>query len=75
MVAYNGTKSWATALEAYEDFGPLHQFRLVGEQSQHLYGVVDHTTKLLNIEDGVGFGLTKGSPRLTLKRLLSRDLN
>jgi hypothetical protein len=70
VVACNWTKSWATALEAYEDFGPLHQFRPV-----HLYGVVDHTTKLLNIEAGVGFGLTKGSDRLTLKLLLSRDLN
>ena len=75
MVAYNGTKSWATALEAYEDFGPLHQFCPVGEQSHQVYGVVDHTTKLLNIEAGVGFGLTKGSDRLTLKLLLSRDLN
>ena len=74
-VAYNWTKSWTTALEEYADFGPLHQFRAAGEQSHQLYGVVDHSTKILSIEAGVGFGLTKGSDRLTLKLLVSRALN
>jgi hypothetical protein len=74
-VAYNWTKTWVTALEEYDDFGPLHQFRPAGEQSHQLYGVVDHSTKFLNIEAGVGFGLSGGSDRLTLKLILSRDLN
>jgi hypothetical protein len=74
-VAYNWSKTWATALEEYDDFGPLHQFRPVREQSHQLYGVVDHSTKLLNIEAGVGFGLTRGSDRWTMKLILSRDLN
>jgi hypothetical protein len=73
--AYNWTKVWATALEEYDDFGPLHEFRPAGEQSHQLYGVVDHRTKSLNIEAGVGFGLTKGSDQLTLKLLLSRDFH
>jgi CheY-like chemotaxis protein len=30
------------------------------KQSHQLYGLVDHTTKSLNIEAGVGFGPTKG---------------
>src|ERR1700730_14364825 len=74
-VAYNWTKAWTTALEEYDDFGPLHQFRPAGEQSHQLYGVVDHSTKFLTIAAGVGFGLTGGSDRLTLKLILSRDLN
>ena len=74
-VALNWTKTWATALEEYDDFGPLHRFRPASEQSHQLYGVLDHSTKLLNIEAGVGFGLTRGSDRLTLKLILSRDLN
>jgi hypothetical protein len=74
-VAYNWTKAWATALEEYDDFGPFHQFRSTSAQSHQLYGVIDHTTKLFNIEAGVGFGLTQGSDRLTLKLILSRDLN
>jgi hypothetical protein len=74
-VAYNWTKTWATALEEYDDFGPLRRFRPAQEQSHQLYGVVDHRTRFLDIEAGVGFGLTKGSDRLTLKLILSRDLN
>jgi len=73
--AYNWTKTWVTALEEYDDFGPLHQFRSASAQSHQLYGVVDHSTKVLDIEAGVGFGLTAGSDRLTLKLILSRDLN
>jgi hypothetical protein len=74
-VACNWTKTWATALEEYDDFGPLHQFRRASQQSHQLYAVVDHSAKFLNIEAGVGFGLTDGSDRLTLKLILSRDLN
>jgi hypothetical protein len=37
--------------------------------------VVDHNTKIVNIETGVGVGLTSGADRLTLKLMVSRDLN
>jgi hypothetical protein len=74
-LAYNWTKTWATSLEEYDDFGPLHRFRAASDQAHQLYGVVDHSAKFLNIEAGVGFGLTRGSDRLTLKLILSRDLN
>jgi hypothetical protein len=74
-VAYNWTKSWATAIEEYSDFGPLHRFRPANQQSHQLYGVVDHTSKFLNLEVGIGLGLTKGADRLTLKVILSHDLN
>jgi hypothetical protein len=37
--------------------------------------VMDHTGKLFNIEAGVGFGLTSASDRVTLKLMVSRDLN
>jgi hypothetical protein len=36
---------------------------------------MDHNTKFLNIETGVGFGLTAGADKLTFKLMLSRDLN
>jgi hypothetical protein len=36
---------------------------------------MDHNSKLLNVEAGVGFGLTAGSDKLTVKLMLSRDLN
>jgi hypothetical protein len=74
-VAYNFPKMWAVAVEAYDDFGPVHAFRPVGEQAHQLFAVVDRTGGFLDIEAGVGLGLTDGSDRVQLKLILSRDLN
>lgn len=74
-VAYNFSKKWAMAAEEYADLGPLRQFNPVSEQSHQAYAVVDHTSKLLNVEFGVGFGLTHAADKVTLKLMLSRDLN
>jgi hypothetical protein len=51
----------------------LRHFLRPREQSQQLYAVVDHTTKYVNIEAGIGFGLTSASDKVTLKLILSRD--
>jgi hypothetical protein len=74
-VAYNLNDKWALAAEEYADFGPLHQFYALNDQSHQLWAVFDHTSKILNIEAGVGFGLTNASDKLTVKLMLSRDLN
>src|SRR6202162_2470453 len=74
-VAYNVSPKWAMALEEYADLGPLRRFSSATAQSHQLYGVIDHGTKFVNIEAGVGFGLTPASDKVTLKLLLSRDLN
>ena len=74
-VAYNFSPKWAMAVEEYADIGPLDDFYPINEQSHQIYGVFDHRSKWLDIEAGVGFGLTAASDKLTLKLLLSRDLN
>jgi hypothetical protein len=74
-VACNISSKWTVAVEEYADFGPLKRFYSSNKQSHQLYGVVDHNTKFLNIEFGVGFGLTDASDNVTLKLMLSRDLN
>jgi hypothetical protein len=74
-VAYNFSPNWAMAVEEYADVGPLRQFYSASEQSHQIYGVVDHNSKFLNVEAGVGFGLTSASDKVTLKLMLSRDLN
>jgi len=74
-VACDLSHSWALAIEEYDDFGPLHQFYAGNQQVHQLYGIVDHTIKALHIEAGAGFGLTSASDRVTLKLILSRDLN
>ena len=74
-VAYNLSPAWATAVEEYDDFGPVRRFNPAGDQAHTLYGVVDHTGKGWELEAGVGMGLTRSSDRVVLKLMLSRDLN
>jgi hypothetical protein len=74
-VAYNFKSGWAAAMEEYDDFGPMHGFLPAPEQVHQIYAVVDRTWKTWDIEAGVGVGMTNGSDRLTLKLILSRDLN
>ena len=74
-VAYNFSSKWAIAAEEYADYGPLRQLFPGTEQGHQLYGVVNHSTKYLDIEAGVGFGLTGASDKFTFKLILSRDLN
>jgi hypothetical protein len=64
------------AVEEYDDFGPLHSFYSSREQVHQLYGVVNRTIFAgIDLEAGVGFGLTDASDKLTLKVMFSRDLN
>lgn len=73
--AYNFSPKWAVALEEYDDFGPLSHLYSMERQFHQLFGVIDHHGKFLDVEFGVGYGLTDATDRLTLKLILSRDLN
>jgi hypothetical protein len=72
--AYNYSPKWAFAAEHYAGYGPLHQFETVKDQYHALWAVVDHTSKVLDIEAGIGFGLTPATDKVTLKLMLSRDI-
>jgi hypothetical protein len=74
-IAYNFSSTWATSLEEYSDYGPLHQFNTARDQFHQVFAVVDRSSKILNVQFGVGFGLTHASDKVTLKLMLSRDLN
>ena len=74
-IAYNISDRWAVAAEEYADYGQVHDFAPRVEQGHQLFGVVNHTTKFVDIEAGVGVGLTDASDRVTFKLLLSKDLN
>jgi hypothetical protein len=74
-VAYNVDDKWAVAAEEYSDFGPLHDFMPIHKQFHEVWAVMDHSGKALNIEAGVGIGVTGGADKLTFKLMLSRDLN
>jgi hypothetical protein len=74
-LAYNFSPKWAIVAEQYSDLGILRDFLPLQKQSHQLWAVFDHSTHLVNIEAGAGFGLTSGSDKVTLKLILSRDLN
>jgi hypothetical protein len=74
-VAYNFAPRWAAAVEEYADYGPLRQIYPSTEQSHQIWAVMNHSAKFVNIETGIGFGLTAASDKVTLKLMLSRDLN
>ncbi|HLI84223.1 MAG TPA: hypothetical protein VKV17_09920 [Bryobacteraceae bacterium] len=74
-VAYNLPHDWAVAVEEYAGFGTLANFVPVHDQFHEVWAVVDHNTKYVNIETGVGLGVTAGADRLTFKLMVSRDLN
>jgi hypothetical protein len=63
------------AVEEYADFGPLHNFLPVNDEFHEVWAVLDHSNKYVNVETGVGMGVTAGADRLTFKLMLSRDLN
>ena len=74
-LAYKLNDKWAVAMEEYADFGPLKNFLPVSDQFQEVWAVFDHAGKGVNIEAGVGVGVTGGADRLTFKLMVSRDLN
>jgi hypothetical protein len=73
--AYNFNDKWAVAAEEYSDFGPLRHFYPAHDQFHEVWAVMDHESKIVNIEAGVGLGVTADADRVTLKLMLSRDLN
>jgi hypothetical protein len=74
-VAYNLNDKWAVAAEEYADLGPLRRFESIHDQFHEVWAVMDHSSKTLSVEAGVGVGVTSGADRLTFKLMLSRDLN
>jgi len=74
-VTYNLNDKWAVSAEEYSDFGPLRHFVPVSDQFHEVWAVLNHTGKVVNIETGVGVGVTGGADKLTFKLMVSRDLN
>jgi hypothetical protein len=74
-LAHKFSQEWTFAIEAYGDFGAIHSLNSFRDQSHQFYFVTDHTVKGVDVEAGIGVGVTASSDRLTLKLILSRDLN
>lgn len=76
--AYNLNNRWAIAAEEYDSFGPLRGFDPLSKQFHEVWATMDYSGRKflgLDVESGIGYGLTAGSDKLTLKLMLSRNLN
>jgi hypothetical protein len=75
-VSHKFTANWTFGLEEYGDYGHLHDIKPLHDQWHQLWFVADHPLKGgIEMEPGIGVGMTAGSDKLTLKLILSRDLN
>jgi len=75
-LAYNFPRStYAIAAEEYDDYGVIRDFYTPSQQSHQLFAVFDHTSKIVDVEAGIGFGLNNATDKITLKLILYRDLN
>lgn len=74
-IAYNLNDRWAVSVEEYSDFGQFRSFNKFSGQFHEIWGVLNHDGKVYSIETGLGVGITGASDKLTLKFMISRDLN
>src|ERR1700722_20955570 len=72
-IAYNFNDKYALAFEEYSDDGTFHNILPLNNQFHEVWATFDRSSKVLSIETGVGFGITQGADKLTLKLMLSRD--
>jgi hypothetical protein len=74
-LGYNLNDEWTVSVEEYSDLGPLRDLHAFHDQFHEVWAVLNHSGKGVNIETGVGVGLTGSSDKLTFKLMISRDLN
>ena len=73
-VAVTVNRTWQLAAEEYADFGKVSAFLPASRQAHQLYFVIDRAGRI-DIEAGIGFGLTSASDAVTFKLILSGDFN
>jgi hypothetical protein len=59
------------ALEYYTDLGPFGGFQSFQQQQHQLFAVADFKVGVIDVDFGVGYGLTRGSDRLVAKTILT----
>jgi hypothetical protein len=59
-------------VEYYADFGPLGNFSPADQQQHTIFGVIDFKMFTLDVEFGMGVGLTGGSDALVSKMIVGR---
>jgi hypothetical protein len=74
-LAYNFSKTWAVALEHYEDYGGLDDLAPLNRQDQTGFIVVDYKGEVNSVEFGIGHSFTGGGEDLVFKLMLTHNFN
>jgi hypothetical protein len=69
-VARKLDKDLFVGLEYYADFGEIGNFPKLADQQHQLFAVTDFKVGDIDVDFGVGFGLTPASDRLVIKTIL-----
>jgi hypothetical protein len=59
-----------TLAGSYGDFGKIGDFKAFGEQQHTLFAVTDFKVGVIDVDFGVGYGLTPASDRWVVKAIL-----
>jgi hypothetical protein len=73
-LAWIVSRVWAAGLEHYAGFGPIDRFDRSSRQLQELFAVADYSGRRLDLDFGIGRGLTSGSDDWTVKVILGWTL-
>ncbi len=71
--AYNVSQSWALAVEHYGDYGSISELSPIGRGDNSVFGVVDYNGQPVNVEFGVGHGLSGAAGHMVMKLILARE--
>jgi len=63
QVTCNFSPKWAGSSEEYADYGPLRQIYSAHDRWHQVWAGLNHGGKYVNIETGIGFGLTAAFDR------------
>ena len=73
-IGYRVSERWLLGVESYNAFGPIAQIEPLERESQILYAVADTEWRGLDLNFGVGKGLTHASDGWALKAVIGIPL-
>lgn len=69
-IAYRTDAGYQVGVESYNELGPVSDMGHLGQHSETVYAVVDTTVRGVDLNAGIGRGLTTESDRWTVKLIL-----